>query len=238
MRAFLIANTGDADSGYIGTRFENFDFQFKHLPREYPAQWPSLDGVDLVLLLGSEWSVYWGDASKSVEAESELIRHSHRRGIPIFGICFGAQIMASALGGSAERAKKCEVGWHEVVTTPTNAVLAGLWLQWHCDTFTPPAGAEVLALSDAGPQALRVGRSFATQFHPEANEAIISRWMSGSGAAELAAQGITPSALIEQTRSEVVRSGPAAALIVDWFLHNVANTPMPKVEGSSRPKFK
>jgi len=96
----------------------------------------------------------------------------------------------------------------------------------------------VLAFSDAGPQALRVGRSFATQFHPEANEAIITRWLSGSGAAELAAQGIKPSTLMEQTRKEVVRSGPAAAQIVDWFLHNVANTPMPKVEGSSRLKSK
>ena len=238
MRAFLIANTGDADAGYVGARFADFDFEFKHLPREYSGQWPTLDGVDLVLLLGSEWSVYWGDNSKSVEAERELIRETHRRGIPLFGICYGAQIIASALGGSAERAKKCEIGWHEVVTTPTNAVLAGLWLQWHCDTFTPPAGSEVLAFSDAGPQALRVGRSFATQFHPEANEAIITRWLSGSGAAELAAHGIKPSALMEQTRNEVVRSGPAAAQIVDWFLHNVANTPMPKLEGSSRPKSK
>ncbi len=164
MRALLIANTGDADAGYVGSRFADFDFEFRHLPREYPAQWPTLDGIDLVLLLGSEWSVYWGDMSKSVQAESELIGETHRRGIPLFGICYGAQIMASALGGSAERAKKCEIGWHEVVTTPTYALLGGLWLQWHCDTFTPPPGAEVLALSDAGPQALRIGRSFATQY--------------------------------------------------------------------------
>lgn len=238
MRALLIANSGDADAGYVGARFEDFDFEFRHLAREYPAQWPTLDGIDLVLLLGSEWSVYWGNAVKSVEAESELIRETNRRGIPLFGICYGAQIIASALGGSAERAKKCEIGWHDVVTTPTYAVLAGLWLQWHCDTFTPPVGAEVLAFSDGGPQALRIGRSFATQFHPEANEAIITRWMSGIGAAELAGQGIMPSALIEQTRSEIVRSGQAAAKVVDWFLHNVANTPMPKTDGSSRRKPK
>jgi len=233
MRALLIANSGDADAGYVGARFADFDFEFRHLPREYPAQWPTLDGIDLVLLLGSEWSVYAVDNTKSVEAERGLIGETHRRGIPLFGICYGAQIIASALGGSAERAKKCEIGWHEVVTTPTYAVLAGLWMQWHCDTFTPPAGAEVLAFSDAGPQALRIGRTFATQFHPEANEAIITRWMGGSGAVELAAHGIMPSALMEQTRTEVARSGAAAAQIVDWFLATVAQS---KVETSGNKK--
>jgi GMP synthase-like glutamine amidotransferase len=101
-------------------------------------------------------------------------------------------------------------------------------MQWHYDTFTPPAGAEVLGLSDAGPQALRIGRSFATQFHPEANEAIVSSWMSGEGAMELVNVGISPSDLMDETRRQVERSGPAAAGIVDWFLGEVASTPMPK----------
>jgi hypothetical protein len=136
--------------------------------------------------------------------------------------------MSHALGGSAERAKKAEVGWYEVIATPTYGVLAGSWMQWHYDTFSAPPGAQVLALSDAGPQAMQMGRTFATQFHPEANEAIISRWISGEGAAELAALDMTPSALIERTRAEVERSGPAAGLIVDWFLHNVASTQIPK----------
>ncbi len=231
MRALLIANSTDADAGYVGQRFADFDFEFRHLEREYPTQWPTLDGVDLVVLLGSEWSVYSHDNHRSVAAESELIRETHRRGIPLFGICYGAQIIASALGGSAERAKKPEIGWHDVITTPTYKVLAGAWLQWHYDTFTAPAGAQILALSDSGPQALQVGRTFATQFHPEANEAIITRWMSGAGAAELAAQGVVPSALIERTRIEVVRSGVAAAQVVDWFLSDVAVTPMPKLKG-------
>jgi GMP synthase-like glutamine amidotransferase len=205
MRALLIANAGDADAGFVGQRFEEYDFSFTHVVREYPNEWPAIDGIDLVVHLGSNWSVYWDDVSRNVAAESELIREAHRRGIPLFGICFGAQIMAHALGGSAERAKKAEIGWHDVIATPTYKVLAGTWMQWHYDTFSAPAGAQVLALSDAGPQAMQVGRSFGTQFHPEANEAIISRWMGGEGAAELAAIDLMPSTLIEQTRSEVER---------------------------------
>ena len=97
MRALLIANSTDADAGYVGQRFADFDFEFRHLQREYPTQWPTLDGVDLVVLLGSEWSVYWDDNHKSVAAESELIRETHRRGIPLFGICYGAQIIPPRL---------------------------------------------------------------------------------------------------------------------------------------------
>jgi GMP synthase-like glutamine amidotransferase len=230
VRALLIANAGDADAGFVGQRFEEYDFSFTHVVREYPNEWPAIDGIDLVVHLGSNWSVYWDDVSRNVAAESELIREAHRRGIPLFGICFGAQIMAHALGGSAERAKKAEIGWHDVIATPTYNVLAGTWMQWHYDTFSAPAGAQVLALSDAGPQAMQMVRSFGTQFHPEANEAIVSRWMGGEGAAELAAIELMPSTLIERTRSEVERSGPAAQALVDWYLAEVASTPMPKAK--------
>jgi GMP synthase-like glutamine amidotransferase len=228
MRALLIANNNEKDTGFVGQRFTDHDFSFTHYAREYPNEWRSIDGIDLVVHLGSAWSVYWPEVSRNVEAEADLMREAHRRGIPIYGVCFGAQMLAHALGGSAEKARKSEIGWHEVIATEANKRLAGTWMQWHYDTFTPPAGAEVLALSDAGPQALRIGRSFATQFHPEANEAIISGWMVGDGAMELVNAGISPSDLMDETRRNVERSGQAAGEIVDWFLADVASTPMPK----------
>ena len=120
MRALLVANADDADPGFIGQRFAEHGFvgerlkehggEFEHCERETPDSWPSLDGADLVVLLGSWWSAYWPDVAKSVRAECELILETHRRGIPLFGICFGAQIMATAFGGSAQRAQKHEVG--------------------------------------------------------------------------------------------------------------------------------
>jgi hypothetical protein len=53
MRALLLANSGDADAGFVGQRFEDYDFSFTTVQREYPHEWPSLDGIDLVLYLGS-----------------------------------------------------------------------------------------------------------------------------------------------------------------------------------------
>jgi hypothetical protein len=45
---------------------------------------------------------------------------------------------------------------------------------------------------------------------------------------ELVNAGISPSDLMDETRRQVERSGPAAAGIIDWFLGEVASTPMPK----------
>ena len=84
MRALLIANAGDADAGFVGQRFEEYDFSFTHVVREYPNEWPTIDGIDLVVHLGSNWSVYWDDVSRNVAAESELIREAHRRGCLLY----------------------------------------------------------------------------------------------------------------------------------------------------------
>jgi hypothetical protein len=52
--------------------------------------------------------------------------------------------------------------------------------------------------------------------------------MAGEGALELVNAGISPSDLMDETRRQVERSGPAADHIVDWFLSEVASSTMPK----------
>ena len=131
--------------------------------------------------------------------------------------------MAKAFGGTAQRATQHEVGWHQVDAQAPNQVIGGKWLQWHYDTFTPTSQMEILATSPAGPQAIRIGRSFATQFHPEVTEAIVRRWASESGEAELAKVGITADDLIAETLIEVQKSAPAAARLVDWFIETSAS---------------
>ncbi len=197
-------------------------FAFDECLRENPGEWPDLAGHDLVLLLGSEWSVYWDQVSREVQAESALIREANRTGVPIFGICFGSQMISHALGGSVQRATRPEVGWHRVDSAAPAVITPGPWLQWHFDVFTPPPGWEVMATSPSGPQAIRSGRTFATQFHPEANESMLAAWTAGSD--DLVRLGLSADDVMAHTRDHVKTSRPACARIVDWFMNQVANS--------------
>ncbi|HZX53034.1 MAG TPA: type 1 glutamine amidotransferase [Ilumatobacteraceae bacterium] len=223
MRALLIANVVDSDGGFVAERFRDHGYSFSECHRENVAEWQSLEGQELVLTLGSEWSVYWPHVADSVAAEATLIGEAHQRGVPVFGICYGNQIMAHALGGRVQRSGEPEIGWHEVVSHLPEAIAEGPWMQWHHDVVTVPPAAEEMARNSLGPQAWRLGRSFCTQFHPEATETMIRRWASSEGgSAELLKYGIEPDGLIDESRRNVADSRPAAAHLVDWFLDQIA----------------
>ena len=73
MRALLVGNVGDGDPGLVGARFEHHGYAFERVDRDHPETWPTLDGAELIVLLGSEWSVYWPDIVEAVEAEAAAI---------------------------------------------------------------------------------------------------------------------------------------------------------------------
>ena len=45
--------------------------------------------------------------------------------MPVYGICYGNQIMAHALGGTVERAREPEIGWHHVVSDVPEVIPEG-----------------------------------------------------------------------------------------------------------------
>jgi GMP synthase-like glutamine amidotransferase len=222
VRALLIANAGDADAGFVGERFRHHGYAFTECHRERPQEWPALEGHDLVVLLGSEWSVYWPEVANEVGAEVAMVRETHRRGVPLFGICFGSQVMAHALGGTVERARVPEIGWYDVVSDRPEVVADGPWMQWHYDCFTVPPGFDEIARSPVGPQTIVGDHSMATQFHPEATDAMLARWVTGAGAAELDRIGRNPDDLLAQTRANTITSRENSDVLVDWFLESVA----------------
>ena len=216
----MIANHSDADGGVVVDRFVELGWNFEHWARDTAPEWAELpDDVGLVVALGSDWSVYWEDVAAHVAAEARLMRTAHGRGTPIFGICFGGQMLAHALGGVVERASEPEVGWFSITADPEEAEFIGLnaWFQWHYDRFVPPSGSRELARGPLGSQAFTVGRSLGLQFHPEITPTIVARWSSGAGAEELARLGLDASRLLEETHSHEHVSRTAARHLVDWF---------------------
>ena len=54
----MVANSGDDDAGHVGERLRQRGFELAVFHRDGERD-IDLDGVDLVVLLGSDWSVYW-----------------------------------------------------------------------------------------------------------------------------------------------------------------------------------
>jgi GMP synthase-like glutamine amidotransferase len=219
VRALVIGNANDFDPGFVGHRLRVRGYTFTEAHREHPEWWPPLDGFELVLTLGSEWNVYRPETAALVEAEAALIREVVGRDVPLLAICFGAQVLSHALGGAVSRTDRPEIGWYEL---DGPEVARGPWMEWHDDVFTVPEGFEVLAATDVGPQLIRGRRILATQFHPEATETMICRWLAEGGAEQLRARGGDPDVLLAETRANVERSRPAAEALVDWFVDDIA----------------
>jgi GMP synthase (glutamine-hydrolysing) len=136
-----------------------------------------------------------GDAP--LEREREVIADAHARGLPVLGICLGAQLIAQALDGSAQRMPAGEVGWLRSEfdeAAQADALLAGVVpaldvLEWHNYSCTPPPGSVLLAHSAACLQAFRIGATtWGLQFHVEATRPVLEEWAEND-AAGLAALG-------------------------------------------------
>ncbi|CAB3887088.1 glutamine amidotransferase [Achromobacter anxifer] len=113
------------------------------------------------------------------EDAAAWLRQAAAAGLPMFGVCYGHQLLAYALGGKVGyNPAGREVGTQTVELLPPavgDKLLAGLPPTFpaqmlHAQTvLQPPPGAAVLARSDLDEhQMIRIGRNvFSTQFHPE-----------------------------------------------------------------------
>ena len=125
-----------------------------------------------IVLSGGPASVYDGDAPSSDPGIFAL-------GVPILGICYGAQLMMHQLGGQIESAEKREFGKAELAIQRPDRLFAGLapepsrhqvWMS-HGDRITAPAPGFVISATSVHSPAAALGHAekpfFALQFHPE-----------------------------------------------------------------------
>jgi GMP synthase-like glutamine amidotransferase len=218
----VIGNREDDDAGFVGERLAQLGASTETWHRESWEEWPDLDptGVDHLVLLGSDWSVYWPAVAGPVAREAAIVRAAQRRGIGILAICFGSQLVAHAFGAAVRRAPTPEIGWYRIESDAPECIDAGPWMQWHSDVVALPPGATELARSPVGPQAWRLPGILAVQFHPEATMPMLERWTEAS--AELARLGIDAGELRARSRRETRRTRPLAHRLVDWYLAEVA----------------
>jgi GMP synthase-like glutamine amidotransferase len=224
VKALVIANHGDDDVGHVGERLKQRGFDLEVFHRDGDAA-VELEGVDLLVTLGSDWSVYWEQVSNHVEREAAAIRAAAASDTPVLGICYGGQLMSHALGGSTERAERAEIGWFDIESDDHELAPPGPWFEYHVDKFTPPPAADILASTTAGPQAYRLGRMLALQFHPEVSTDIIRRWGSDA-TADAEEHGVDLEALYRQSDELAEQNRQRCYALVDAFLDKVAFPPV------------
>ncbi len=146
----------------------------------------SLDQFDAAIVMGGPMSA--NDEAKHpwLRAEKALIRQAVGSDLPVWGVCLGVQLLASALGARVSSGPAPEVGIlpvHPTAAGSADPVFGPCsWplstLQWHGDTFDLPPGAVLLATSPAYPhQAIRIGSlAYGMQFHLEVDAGLADEW--------------------------------------------------------------
>lgn len=217
-RALFISHEADVAPGYIGEAAQGRGFEVERLDI-WKTQLPDPASYDLIVPLGSAESAY-DPAVPWLAGELEFLRRATQLGVPMFGICFGAQVLARALGGAVRAAAQPEVGWFTIDSDAEDDIAPGPWLEWHFDTLTPPAGAQVLARSASGVQAYQHGRHLGVQFHPEVSPEILTDWIAGS-TQRLGDIGVDADAFLRETRRRAPQARAAACRLFDRVLERL-----------------
>jgi GMP synthase-like glutamine amidotransferase len=189
----------------------NVDFPFPD-PRDY----------DLLVPMGAPWAAY-DDAGvgRWLVPELSWLSRTVASGGAVFGICFGAQALARALGGTVALSARPEVGWTTIEPEEPALISPGPWFQWHYDAFTPPPGATVLARTPAAVQAYRIGRSLGVQFHPEVTRSGIKVWLEHGGDEQCREGGIDPADLLAEAELQEDAARARADALTDTYLKKI-----------------
>ncbi|MHB1929177.1 MAG: type 1 glutamine amidotransferase [Acidimicrobiales bacterium] len=221
MRVTFVRHHLEDEPGLLGEAFESRGLEVAVHEGARPGPLPDPTGTDAVVVLGAVWSVYdTATIGSWIGEELEWLRALDAAGVPLLGVCFGAQALAAAHGGSVEPAPRKEIGWVTVEPVRPEVVESGPWFQFHGDRCVPPPGADVLATSDVAVQAYALRRNLAVQFHPEVDAPQLERWLEHGGREEIAAFGLDPDELLAATTREEEAARLRADELVEAFLRS------------------
>jgi GMP synthase-like glutamine amidotransferase len=233
MRVAVIRHHEEDSAGFIGDAFaaRGADLSTHLFPIQGPL--PDLAGLAHIVMLGSTSSVYDdGEARAWIDEDLAWLRRADAAGVPILGICFGAQLLAAAFGGAVEPAGSEEIGWVTIDSADPGLIPPGPWLEFHHDRCLPPPQARVLARNALGVQAFRLGHHLAVQFHPEVDGEQFRLWLDCGGRTQIEAAGYDPDQILAQTITEE----PAAKARADQLVATALRfTARPAAVSSPRP---
>ena len=181
------------------------------------AEVPGLHGYDGVVVTGSDKGVY--DDTPWMAPLRALLIEAKDNAIPVFGLCFGHQIMADTWGGKAELS---EVGNQVGVREYSYQGQATAAHAWHKDQVTrQPPNSEITATADYCPIAgLKYDfPAMSVQFHPEYTRDYMGGFID-QGRGEILDEATTD-AVLENLRATDVPEDLLAREVGDFFRRHI-----------------
>jgi GMP synthase-like glutamine amidotransferase len=187
---------------------------------------PDWQGLDGIIVMGALVHALDDARHPWLAAERTWIRDAVSADKPFWGVCLGAQLLASALNGAVHQGPAPEVGVRSITVLPhsaTDPVFGGIGptfeaLQWHEDTFELPIGASLLASSaQYRHQAFVWRRAYGVQFHLEATPQVVRHWGGKPGVSP----GEVKAVLRELGPSWEQSTALAKRLLGSWLEHVV-----------------
>lgn len=246
----IFQHVGHEPLGTLNPMLKAAGFRIRYVNfGRHPDFVPSLKGYSGLIILGGPMGVYEKDHVPHLKVEMDLIEEALRMNIPVLGICLGAQLIAGVLGANVYKARQWELGWYDVHLTdsgkkdplfaqyqPSEKIF-----QLHQDTFEVPKSADHLAITELYPgQAFRYGgKVYGLQFHLEADQKMIERWLKRPENQKLVhdSNGLfTVSRLESETQTFISRSLELSRATFEKFIE-IFNLPeRPVLLGSSHGK--
>jgi GMP synthase (glutamine-hydrolysing) len=183
-----------------------------------------------IIVMGGPMGAYQENELPWLVRERQLLADAVASGMPIWGVCLGAQLLAASLGARVAPGGDPEVGVLTVRCTEAadaDPVFSALppefkALQWHGDTYDLPQGAVQLARSDSyEQQAFVVGRAYALQFHLEVTSGLATLWGDVPAYARslesIMGEGALSRLIADVTKSEHEMTSLARGLFARWL---------------------
>jgi GMP synthase-like glutamine amidotransferase len=186
---------------------------------------PALDGTDGLVVMGGR--VMPDEDAPFLEPIRALLRKAIDSGVPVLGICLGAELLCQASGGDVERLDAPAIGWQalergsEADDDPVfgNVEDGQQLLGWHSFVLDPPPDAAVLARTGGDVQVVRIGESaWGVLDHPEQSLSVLSILL-----AENAEQAEQAGVDVEGLRAETARRQAASAAFGEHLAHRFAD---------------
>lgn len=222
MRAHYLQHVPFEGLGSIETWLQAKDYSVTCTSFYELTELPSASEIDLLVVMGGPMSVNDEQEYPWLVEERAFIRRAIAAGVPVLGICLGAQLIAHALGAEVRKNPEKEIGWfpiHGVDSSSTSFFTFPPKMEvfhWHGETFDLPYGARRLASSEACEnQAFQIDKSvIGLQFHLETTQA------SAQALIENCRDELVPERFV-QSESELSNVGKEAYWSINQVMYQV-----------------